>query len=103
MYNTLDAYLSQIRKQGVPDRRNDSYSRHFLTEIGDLELQIPHTRTTSAISVLRRFARQTFHVERLIMLAFLLGLSTRKVGQALLSLLGEPLSPSMGGPKFATD
>jgi transposase-like protein len=33
-------------------------------------------------------------VERLILLAFLLGLSTRKVGQALLPILGEPVSSS---------
>jgi len=94
MHNTLDAYLSQVRQQGVADRHNGFYSRHLLTEIGDLELQIPRTRTTSAISVLKRFARRVFHVERLVLLAFLLGLSTRKVGQALLPIVGEPISPS---------
>ncbi len=94
MHNTLDAYLSQARQQGVADRHNGSYSRHLLTEIGDLELRIPRTRTTSAISILKRFARRTSHVERLILLAFLLGLSTRKVGQALLPILGEPISAS---------
>jgi len=94
MHNALDAYLSQVREQGVGDRHNGFYSRHLLTELGDLELQIPRTRTCSAISVLKRFARRVSPVERLILLAFLLGLSTRKVGQALSPILGECISPS---------
>jgi transposase-like protein len=94
MHNSIDAYLSQVRDRGLSDRRNGSYSRHLLTELGDLELQIPRTRTTSAISILKRFARRVLPVERMIMLAFLLGLSTRKVGQALLPILGELVSPS---------
>ena len=94
MHNSIDAYLSQVRERGLVDRRNGTYSRHLLTEVGNLELQIPRTRTTSAISVLKRFARRVFPVERMILLTFLLGLSTRKVGQALLPILGEPVSPS---------
>ena len=94
MHNSIDAYLSQVRDRGLSDRRNGSYSRHLLTELGDLELQIPRTRTTSAISILKRFARRVLPVERMIVLAFLLGLSTRKVGQALLPILGELVSPS---------
>ena len=94
MQNGIDAYLSQVRERGLADRRNGTYSRHLLTEVGDLELQIPRTRTTSAISVLKRFGRRVFPVERMILLTFLLGLSTRKVGQALLPILGEPISPS---------
>jgi putative transposase len=94
MHNTIDSYLSHARERELADRRNGSYSRHLLTELGDLELQIPRTRTVSAISVLKRFARRVLPVERLVLLAFLLGLSTRKVGQALLPILGEPISPS---------
>ena len=94
MYNTIDSYLSQARERELADRRNGSYSRHLLTELGDLELQIPRTRTVSAISVLKRFSRRVLPVERLVLLAFLLGLSTRKAGQALLPILGEPISPS---------
>jgi putative transposase len=65
-----------------------------VTEVGDLELEIPRTRTFSACSILKRFARRTVPVERTILMCFLLGLSTRKVGPALLSILGEPVSPS---------
>jgi len=92
MSNAIDAHLEQKRAQGFPDRRNGSYPRHLLTEVGDLGLKIPRTRTFSARVLLRRFARRTFSIERLILLSFLLGLSTRKVGQALLPILGERVS-----------
>jgi len=49
MHNRIDAHLSQVRHQGISDRRNGSYSRHLLTELGDLELQIPRTRTASVV------------------------------------------------------
>jgi transposase-like protein len=42
--------------------------------------------------LLKRFARRASSIERLILLSFLFGLSTRKVGQALLPLLGERVS-----------
>ncbi len=92
MDNAVDAHLEQKRAQGLPDRRNGSYPRHLLTELGDLLLRIPRTRTFSARVLLQRFARRAFSIERLILLSFLFGLSTRKVGQALLPILGEPVS-----------
>jgi len=94
MHNSIDAYLEQMRMAGLPDRRNGSFSSHLLTEVGDLELRIPRTRTFSAHGLLRGFARRSASIERTILMAFLLGLSTRKVGPALLSILGEPVSPS---------
>jgi putative transposase len=94
MHNTIDTHLEQMRSTGLPDRRNGSFSSHLLTEVGDLELRIPRTRTFSAHVLLKRFARRTASIERTILMAFLLGLSTRKVGPALLSILGEPVSPS---------
>ena len=92
MANAIDAQLEQKRTQGFPDRRNGSYPRHLLTEIGDLGLRIPRTRTFSARVLLKRFARRVFSIERLILMSFLFGLSTRKVGQALLPILGERVS-----------
>jgi len=92
MGNVIDAHLEQKRAQGFPDRRNGSYPRHLLTELGDLGLRIPRTRTFSARVLLKRFARRAFSIERLILLSFLFGLSTRKVGQALLPILGERIS-----------
>jgi transposase-like protein len=94
MHNAIDTHLEAMRSQGLPDRHNGSYARHLLTELGDLQLSIPRTRTFSARGILIRFARRTRPVERLILMAFLLGLSTRKVGQALVSILGERVSPS---------
>jgi len=94
MHNSIDTHLEQMRTTGLPDRRNGSFFSHLLTEVGDLELQIPRTRTFSAHVLLKRFARRTASIERTILMTFLLGLSTRKVGPALLSILGEPISPS---------
>ena len=94
MHNGIDAFLEQMRTAGLPDRRNGSFSSHLVTEVGDLELRIPRTRTFSARSILQGFARRTASIERTILMCFLLGLSTRKVGPALLSILGEPVSPS---------
>ncbi len=94
MHNAIDRFLEQMREAGLPDRRNGSYCSHLLTEVGDLELRIPRTRQFSARAILTRFARRTASIERTILMCFLLGLSTRKVGPALLSVLGEPVSPS---------
>ena len=94
MHNAIDVHLSQMRASGLPDRRNGSFISHLLTEVGDLELQIPRTRTFSAHALLKGFARRSAAIERTILMAFLLGLSTRKVGPALLSILGEAVSPS---------
>ena len=93
MHNAVDGFLEQIRAAGLPDRRNGSFSSHLVTEVGDLELRIPRTRTFSARSILQGFARRTASLERTILMCFLLGLSTRKVGPALSSILGEPVSP----------
>lgn len=92
MLNAVDAHLQRLQEQDVADRRNGYYPRHLLTELGDLELLVPRTRTFSPVALLRRFARRAVHVERMILLAFVLGLSTRKVGRALLPILGEPIS-----------
>ena len=94
MHNIIDAHLEQMRAAGLPDRRNGSFPSHLLTEVGDLELQIPRTRAFSAHVLVKRFARRSASIERTILMAFLLGLSTRKVGPALLSILGESVSPS---------
>jgi putative transposase len=94
MYNALDGFLEQMRAEGLPDRRNGSFPSHLVTEVGDLELRIPRTRRFSARTLLKGFTRRTVSIERTILMCFLLGLSTRKVGPALLSILGEPVSCS---------
>ncbi len=98
MRHWVERSLQELQARDVADRRNGYFCRHLLTELGDLELSIPRTRTFSAIGIMRQVAggldRRAGHVERMILLAFTLGLATRKVGQALLPILGEKVSAS---------
>jgi len=94
MDNYIDLRLKQLEQAEVLDRRNGRYVRHLLTELGDLELHVPRTRTFSACAVLRRYARRAYRLDQVILAAFVLGLSTRKVGKVLLAILGEEISPS---------
>ena len=56
MHNLVDEHLMQMAVQGVPDRRNGYYGRHLLCELGDLEVQVPRTRTFGPMALLKRFA-----------------------------------------------
>jgi transposase-like protein len=94
MTQRLKFYLTDREAGGIPDRRNGRYLRHLLTELGDVLVSVPRTRTYNPIEVIRVYARRSREVDRLILTSFLLGLSTRKVGEALLSILGEKISPS---------
>jgi transposase-like protein len=94
MVQKLAFHLADSEARGIPDRRNGRYMRHLLTELGDVLVSIPRTRTYSPAGVIRAYARRSQDVDRLILASFLLGLSTRKVGEALLSILGEKVSPS---------
>jgi len=76
------------------DYRNGSYLRHLLTEIGDLILRIRRTRKGFVSKVLEVYKRRSRSVDQLIMACFVLGMSTRKVSTALLSVLGETVSAS---------
>jgi transposase-like protein len=92
MEQKIERYLGDVRRGDAPDRRNGRYRRWLLTGMGAVELAVPRTRTRSAIGVLEGYARRERSVDRLILAAFVLGLSTRKVGEALMSLLGERVS-----------
>ncbi len=94
MESDLLGHLRQMDRWGAPDRRNGSYRRELLTRLGPITVAVLRTRTHSARGVLRAYARREPQVDRLILAAFLLGLSTRKVGEALLPLLGVRVSPS---------
>lgn len=74
------------------DYRNGFYERHFLMELGDLIIRIPRTRKGFISKVLRAYQRRSRSIDQLIMACFILGMSTRKVSTALLSLLGERIS-----------
>ena len=94
MYSLIGNRIAQLDVEGVPDRRNGYYPRQLLTVIGAVELMVPRARTFSAVGVLEAYGRRERDVNRLILAAFLLGLSTRKVGEALLTILGERVSAS---------
>jgi len=92
MRDRIDRHLEEIARRGEADRRNGSFSRHLLTELGDIELHVPRSRRISAVEVVRAYARRVSRVDRMILACFVLGISTRKVAQALLPVLGEPVS-----------
>jgi transposase-like protein len=94
MDQLIDEHLERMAELGQADRRNGCYRRHLLTELGDIELAVPRTRTFSALKVVRAYARRARDVDRMILACFLLGLSTRKVAIALLPVLGRPVSPA---------
>ena len=94
MAQKLRVRLADNEARGIPDRRNGHYMCHLLTELGDVAISVPRTRTYSPIEIIKAYMRRSRQVDRLILSCFLLGLSTRKVGEALLATLGEKISPS---------
>ena len=94
MAAAVDRHLEGLDADAAPDRRNGYYSRHLLTELGDIELAVPRTRRYSPAEIVRAYARRTPQIDRVILSAFVLGLSTRKVGETLLAILGRPVSAS---------
>jgi transposase-like protein len=94
MDQLIDDHLERMAELGRADRRNGCYHRHLLTELGDIELHVPRTRTCSALKVVRAYARRAKDVDRMILACFVLGLSTRKVAAALWPVLGRPISPA---------
>jgi transposase-like protein len=92
MAAAVERYLEQLEADAAPDRRNGTYRRHLLTELGDIELAVPRTRRYSPVEVIRAYARRTREIDRVILAGFVLGLSTRKVGETLLALLGREVS-----------
>ncbi len=93
MEERVAGHLSWAYNKGIPDRRNGSYVRNVLTELGAIIVSIPRTRSFIPKGVIATYARRVREIDHLILACFLLGLSTRKVGVALLALLGEKISP----------
>jgi putative transposase len=89
MDNRIDRHLKGLASRDEEDRRNGSFRRHLLTELGDITLKVPRTRAMSGVGVIRAYSRRAEQVDRMILSCFIFGLSTRKVGHALLPVLGE--------------
>ncbi len=94
MGHAIDEHLDRMAALDVADRRNGCYARHLLTELGDIEFAVPRTRRFAPIAVVRAYARRPEQVDRMILSCFVLGLSVRKVSEALLPILGRPISPA---------
>src|SRR5215470_8407907 len=94
MAQAIDDHLDRMALLDEADRRNGCYRRRLLTELGDIELAVPRTRRFAPIAVVRAYARRPEQVDRMILSCFVLGLSVRKVSQALLPVLGRPISPA---------
>ena len=92
MVQAIDDHLDRMALLDEADRRNGCYRRHLLTELGDIELAVPRTRRFAPIGVVRAYARRPEQVDRMILACFVLGLSVRKVSEALLPILGRPIS-----------
>ena len=94
MAEAIDYWLDSLDGCAMRDRRNGSYARHLLSELGDIELRVPRTRRFCPTEVLKSYARRGPEIDRVILAGFVLGLSTRKVGEVLLPLLGRAVSAS---------
>jgi transposase-like protein len=94
MGHAIEDHLDRVAALDLADRRNGCYRRHLLTELGDIELAVPRTRRFTPIAVVRAYARRPEQVDRMILSCFVLGLSVRKVSEALLPILGRPISPA---------
>lgn len=77
------------------DYRNGHYTRHLLSEMGDLELLVPRSRRGKfPTKLFERYARRCRSVDRVLLGCFCLGLSTRKAASVLAPVLGEKISAS---------
>jgi len=94
LHRRVDEYLEQVRAGDPPDRRNGSYFRHLLTSMGDIQIEVPRTRLFNPVGALKRYARRCPDVDQTILAGFVFGLSTRKVAETLLPMLGERVSAS---------
>jgi putative transposase len=94
MAAAIDRHLEGLEAGDEADRRNGYYRRSLLTELGDIELSVPRTRRYCPSEVVRAYARRSPEIDRTILAGFVLGLSTRKIGEVLLCLLGRPVSPT---------
>ena len=92
MAETVDRWLDGLDGSALRDRRNGTCRRCLLSELGDIELNVPRTRRFCPTEVLKSYARRAPEIDRAILAGFVPGLSTRKVGEVLLALPGRPVS-----------
>ena len=64
MAEAVDDWLDSLDGSAMRDRRTGSYSRHLLTELGDIELSVPRTRRFCPSEMLRSYARRAPEIDR---------------------------------------
>ncbi len=64
MEERVAGHLSWAYQKGIPDRRNGVYVRHLLTELGDIELSVPRTRSFSPQGIIAAYARRILQNSR---------------------------------------
>ena len=67
MRDRIDRHLEGMALRDEEDRRNGYFSRHLLTELGDIDLQVPRTRTVSGVGVIQAYSRRAVQVDRMIL------------------------------------
>ena len=92
MAEAVDRWLDGLDGSAMRDRRNGTCRRGLPSELGDIALDVPRTRHFCPTEVLKSHARRAPEIDRAILAGFVPGLSTRKVGEVLLALLGRPVS-----------
>ena len=92
MAEAVDRWLDTLDAGAMRDRRNGTCRRGLPSELGDIALDVPRTRHFCPTEVLKSHARRAPEIDRAILAGFVPGLSTRKVGEVLLALLGRPVS-----------
>ena len=92
----MSEYVGVARYEHGSDRhdyRNGHYTRHLLTEMGDLEVLVPRSRRGKfPTRLFERYARRCRSVDRVLLACFCLGLSTRKAAAVLAPVLKEKVS-----------
>ena len=77
------------------DVRNGSYSRRLTTTSGEVELEVPRTRTRgAATAVIGRYKRRAPELDAAITEAYVGGVSTRKMAGITQALIGANVSRS---------
>jgi Transposase, Mutator family len=102
MDQVIDKHLARMSALDQADRRNGPYRQHLLTELAEIELTVPRTRRFAPIAVVRAYARRAWAIRPHDPGLFRSGtfgaqepaLAKAMVGEALLPILGRPISPA---------
>ena len=68
MARAIDEHLDRMALLDAADRRNESYRRHLLTELGAVGLAMPPTRRFAPTAIVRAYAQRPEQVDRMILL-----------------------------------